>query len=167
MQKSVVNQKVMSWDEALLWRKEAKKRGEKVVFTNGCFDLLHMGHICLLEDAKKLGDRLIVGLNSDDSTRTLKGSSRPVRPQQERSEVLAGLKSVDAVVIFNEPDPLRIILHLEPDVLVKGGDWAIENIIGAKEVKGRGGEVYSLPVLAGRSTSQVLEIIKEFGQNTS
>lgn len=151
---------ILSWDEAQRWRDENRKRGLITVFTNGCFDLLHLGHVMLLEQAKALGDKLIVGLNSDDSVRKLKGKGRPVRGQDERAEILAGLKSVDAVVIFSEIDPLKLILHLEPDILVKGGDWKIENIIGASEVKGKGGKVFSIPLLGGRSTSAILETIR-------
>jgi len=167
MEKSVLNRKVMSWEEALQWRNEARRRGERVVFTNGCFDLLHIGHVSLLERAKGLGDKLLVAINSDASTRTLKGNNRPIRPQNERAEILAGLKVVDAVVIFSELDPLKLIIFLEPDVLIKGGDWSIENIIGAREVKGKGGKVFAIPVLAGRSTSQILEVIKDLGHDTS
>jgi rfaE bifunctional protein nucleotidyltransferase chain/domain len=159
------DQKVMGWDEALNWRKGAKNRGELVVFTNGCFDLLHLGHIKLLREAKTLGQKLIVGLNSDESTRQIKGLGRPVRPEAERAEVLAGLESVDAVVIFSEKDPLRLITLLEPDVLVKGGDWAIENIIGAREVKGKGGKVYTIVTLEGRSTTGILKSLEATGKN--
>ena len=147
----------MSWEKALVWRKNAGKEGNEVVFTNGCFDIIHMGHVKLLQRAKEEGDYLIVGLNSDDSVRKLKGEGRPMKCENERAEVLAGLKCVDCVVIFKEDDPLEIIKCLEPDVLVKGGDWAPENIIGAKEVKVRGGRVRTIQVLPGRSTTDIIE----------
>lgn len=156
--------KIKGWEEALAWVGDRRSAGCNIVFTNGCFDILHLGHVRLLEEAKTLGDKLIVGLNSDRSARELKGENRPVRLQEERAEVLAGLKSVDAVVIFDELNPLKLIVFLRPDVLVKGGDWTLENIIGAKEVEGWGGEVRSLPVLPGRSTTEVLEKIKESGE---
>jgi len=155
---------LLSWGEAGRLRREWAARNEKVVFTNGCFDLLHAGHVKLLEDARKLGDHLIVGLNSDESVRRIKGPRRPVNDQNERAEVLGGLKAVDAVVIFDEDDPLELIKHLEPDVLVKGGDWAPENIIGADVVKARGGHVEVVPVLEGRSTSAVLAKIRNSGE---
>ncbi len=150
-----------NWAEARRLRDEWAARGEKLVFTNGCFDLLHSGHVKLLEDARKLGDRLIVGINSDASVRRIKGRGRPVRSQNERAEVLAGLKAVDGVVIFDEDDPLEVIKRLEPDVLVKGGDWAPKDIIGADVVKARGGRVEVVPVLEGRSTSSILEKIRK------
>lgn len=149
--------KVMSREEARTWRKDVGKSGREVVFTNGCFDIIHMGHVKLLQQAKEEGDYLIVGLNSDDSVRKLKGEGRPVMGEDERAEVLAGLKCVDCVVIFKEDDPLEIIKCLEPDVLVKGGDWAPENIIGAKEVNIRGGRVRTIQVLPGRSTTDIIE----------
>ena len=158
--------KIMTWDEALKWRKESREKGEKVVFTNGCFDLLHMGHISLLQEAKKLGNKLIVGLNSDESTRKIKGPKRPLRPQQERAEVLAGLKPTDSVVIFDEVDPLRLILFIKPNILVKGGDWEIEEVIGAKEVFGWDGKVFSIPTLSGRSTTKIIKTIEGINEKT-
>jgi len=131
------------------------------VFTNGCFDLLHPGHIRLLEEARALGDALIVGLNSDASVRTLKGEGRPVIPERERAEILAALECVDAVVIFNEPTPREIIARLLPGVLVKGGDWRPDQIIGREEVEAAGGHVVSIPVVAGHSTTAMLEKIRQ------
>lgn len=138
-----------------------KRNGRRVVFTNGCFDLLHPGHIRLLEEARNLGDVLIVGLNSDASVRTLKGEGRPILPERERAEILAALESVDAVVIFNEPTPREIISALLPDVLVKGGDWRPDQIIGREEVEAAGGRVVSIPVVAGHSTTAMLRKIRE------
>lgn len=138
-----------------------KRNGRKIVFTNGCFDLLHPGHIRSLEQARALGDTLIVGLNSDASVRELKGPGRPVLPESERAEILAALESVDAVVVFNELTPREIISTLLPDVLVKGGDWAGDEIIGREEVEAAGGRVVSVPVVPGYSTSAILEKIRQ------
>ena len=137
-----------------------RPEGEKVVFTNGCFDLLHPGHIRTLEAARKLGDVLIVGLNSDRGVRELKGSGRPILPERERAEILAALECVDAVVIFDEPTPREIIAALLPDVLVKGGDWASDQIVGREEVESAGGRVVSIPVTPGYSTTAILQKIR-------
>lgn len=134
-----------------------------LVFTNGCFDLLHPGHIDLLERARALGDRLVVGINSDASVRAIKGAGRPLMSEQDRAAVLLGLRSVDDVVVFEEPTPARIISELKPDVLVKGGDWPVEQIIGADFVLGRGGQVFSLPLKPSYSTSRIIE--KMQGEN--
>lgn len=152
--------KIKNWEEALQWREKLREKGQKVVFTNGCFDILHLGHVKLLEEARLLGDALVVGLNSDSSIKKIKGQSRPVRCESERAEILAGLTAVDAVVIFEELDPLKLILHLRPDVLVKGGDWKIENIIGADVVKSWKGRVVTIPLLEGKSTTGIIENIK-------
>ena len=124
--------------------------GKVVVFTNGCFDLLHAGHVRYLAAARQEGDILVVGLNSDRSVRHIKGDPRPILPESERAEVLAGLAAVNYVVLFDEPDPLRLITALTPDVLVKGGDWPEEAIIGAQAVRNRGGRVVRIPVVEGR-----------------
>ena len=138
----------------------AKKRtGKKVVFTNGCFDLLHVGHVRYLQDARKLGDFLVVGLNSDASVSGLKGPDRPVQTQDDRAEILAALACVDYVVIFNEDTPLKLIEAVQPDLLVKGGDWAVEKIVGSQFVLSRGGQVKSLPFHSGRSTSSIIDRI--------
>lgn len=129
----------------------------KIVFTNGCFDILHPGHIELLTQAKSLGDKLIVGLNSDASVRSIKGPGRPMQTAEARKAVLLALKAVDEVFVFDELTPERIIKELRPDVLVKGGDWKVEEIVGADLVKQNGGEVYSLPILEGHSTSRLIE----------
>ena len=130
---------------------------EKIVFTNGCFDILHPGHIDLLSRAKSLGTKLIVGINSDASVRAIKGHSRPINDQDERREVLLGLRSVDDVVIFEELTPENLIRRIQPDVLVKGGDWQVNEIIGADLVTANGGEVYSLPLKEGFSTSEIID----------
>ncbi len=128
-----------------------------LVFTNGCFDLLHPGHIDLLERARALGDRLVVGINSDASVRAIKGAGRPLMSETDRATVLRGLRAVDDVVVFDEPTPARIIRELKPDVLVKGGDWPVEQIIGADFVMEQGGKVFSLPLVPSYSTSQIIE----------
>lgn len=135
----------------------SQKDNLKVVFTNGCFDLLHVGHIRYLQEAKSQGDLLVVGLNSDASVKRLKGESRPVQCEQDRAEILNQLKCVDFVTVFTEDTPLELIQFLEPDVLVKGGDWPIEKIVGSNFVLGRGGEVKSLQFVQGRSTSSIIE----------
>lgn len=132
---------------------------EKLVFTNGCFDILHAGHVDLLNRARALGGRLIVGLNSDVSVRKIKGAFRPLISEQERAAVLLGLKAVDEVIIFDEPTPQRLIEEIKPDVLVKGGDWQISEIVGADYVLAQGGAVYSLPLKPGFSTTAIIEKI--------
>jgi D-sedoheptulose 7-phosphate isomerase len=134
---------------------------EKIVFTNGCFDILHPGHIDLLERAKKFGTKLIVGINSDASVRAIKGNQRPYLSQAERVSVLKGLKAVDDVKVFEELTPENLIKEIKPDVLIKGGDWAVNEIIGADFVIHNGGEVYSLPLLEGFSSSNIVEKIKQ------
>jgi D-beta-D-heptose 7-phosphate kinase/D-beta-D-heptose 1-phosphate adenosyltransferase len=133
-----------------------RARGQRIVFTNGCFDLLHVGHVTLLARARAEGDRLIVGVNTDGSVRGLKGPERPVITQDDRAQVLAGLSSVDAVVLFDEPTPLALIESLRPDVLVKGADYAEDQVAGAEVVKAWGGKVVLVPLLEGRSTSRIL-----------
>jgi len=133
--------------------------GVRAVFTNGCFDILHAGHMRYLTAAKSKGDVLVVGLNSDASVRLIKGEKRPVVSQEHRAEVLAGLRCVDYVTIFDEPDPLRVIQTLKPDVLVKGADWAEEQIIGADLVKSRGGRVERIEVVPDISTTRIIETI--------
>jgi rfaE bifunctional protein nucleotidyltransferase chain/domain len=135
----------------------SRPRSERIVFTNGCFDILHRGHVEYLAAARELGDLLIVGLNSDASVRRLKGPSRPVNPQADRALVLAGLAAVDAVTVFDDDTPLRLIEALLPDVLVKGGDYSRESIVGAEPVEAAGGRVVIVPLVAGRSTSGIIE----------
>lgn len=136
-----------------------RSRGKRTVFTNGCFDILHVGHIDYLERARRLGDILVVGLNSDSSVRGIKGPSRPVNNQADRARVLAALKSVDFVTIFNEPTPERLIKKLSPDILVKGGDWKVRDIVGGDFVKSRGGKVARVPFVKGYSTTGLLKRI--------
>ena len=143
-------------EQRQLW----KQQGKRLVFTNGCFDLLHPGHITYLNDAKALGDVLVVGLNDDNSIHRLKGDLRPINPLQDRAYMLVALKAVDMVVVFSEDTPLNLIQALEPDVLVKGGDYMVENIVGAQEVKSLGGEVRVIPFLEGYSSSALIERIR-------
>ena len=155
-----MNSTVLTLEEAIL-RFGREKRNRRVVFTNGCFDLLHPGHIRSLELARELGDALIVGLNSDASVRQLKGEGRPIFREGERAEILAALESVNAVVIFDGLTPREVIARLLPDVLVKGGDWPGDQIVGREEVEAAGGRVVSIPVVPGYSTSAVLRKIRE------
>ena len=148
-------------EQAILRFGRGKRNGRRVVFTNGCFDLLHPGHIRSLESARALGDVLIVGLNSDASVRQLKGPGRPVIPEGERAEILAALESVAAVVIFDDLTPREVIARLLPDVLVKGGDWPGDQIVGREEVEAAGGRVVSIPVVPGYSTTAILRKIRE------
>ena len=147
--------------EAILQFGPQKRNGRRVVFTNGCFDLLHPGHIETLEKARSFGDALVVGVNSDRSVREMKGQGRPILPERERAELLAALECVDGVVIFDEPTPRETIAALLPDILAKGGDWASEAIVGREEVEAAGGKVISIPVLAGFSTTATLEKIRK------
>lgn len=139
---------------------EERRKGRRVVFTNGCFDLLHPGHVDLLQRARALGDLLVVGLNADASVRRLgKGGARPFQGQAERAFVLAHLAAVDFVACFHEDTPLELIRAVQPDVLVKGGDWPVERIVGREIVQARGGSVHSLPLLPGYSTTALAERI--------
>jgi rfaE bifunctional protein nucleotidyltransferase chain/domain len=156
-----LNSSILTLEEAILRFGREKRNGRRVVFTNGCFDLLHPGHIQSLEQARALGDALIVGLNSDAGVRHLKGEGRPVIPERERAEILAALECVDAVVIFEDPTPREVISRLLPDVLVKGGDWPGDQIVGREEVEAAGGRVVSVPVVPGYSTTAILKKIRE------
>lgn len=138
-----------------------KAQGKKIVFTNGCFDLLHVGHVRYLQEAKKEGDVLVVGLNSDRSVRELKGEDRPLISQAERAEVLAALEMVDFIVIFDEITPLKLINAVEPDVLVKGGDWKREDIVGSEEVESRGGKIVVVPEIPGKSSRNLIDQIAQ------
>jgi D-beta-D-heptose 7-phosphate kinase/D-beta-D-heptose 1-phosphate adenosyltransferase len=150
--------KILERGALLERRRQWKQAGRRVVFTNGCFDLLHAAHVRLLEQARALGEVLVVGINSDRSVRELKGKSRPLVPEAERAEVLSALTAVDAVTVFDEPTPRELIAALLPDVLVKGGDWGA-NIVGKEEVTAAGGRVVSLPYERGYSTSELIERI--------
>jgi rfaE bifunctional protein nucleotidyltransferase chain/domain len=153
-------ERIIELDTLLPIIERLKSDGKVVVFTNGCFDLLHVGHVRYLKEAKGTGDFLVVGLNSDKSVRRLKGPGRPITSEVERAEILISLRSVDYVVIFDDPDPLRLILAIRPDVLVKGEDWEEEDIIGAKEVRSWGGRVVRAKEKEGSSTTNLIEIIK-------
>lgn len=138
----------------------AKNKDKKIVFTNGCFDILHKGHVTYLNEAKKLGDLLVIGLNSDASVKRLKGPERPINNETDRQYVMSQLKPVDFVEIFTEDTPLNLILKVQPKVLVKGGDWKIEQIVGGKEVVENGGDVYSLNFVNGYSTTNIINKIQ-------
>ena len=153
--------KIMDWHQARRVVQELQAQGRRVVFTNGCFDLLHVGHVRYLQAARDLGDFLLVGLNDDASVRRLgKGPGRPLTSQEERAEILAALACVDAVVIFSQDTPLELILTVRPDVLVKGGDYSQETIVGRPEVLSWGGEVHVIPFVPGRSTSSLMARIR-------
>ena len=159
---------LMTLPEAISIRKRAREAGSRVVFTNGCFDILHRGHVSLLRQAASLGDCLIVGLNSDESVTRLKGEGRPVASQEDRAEILASLRWVDGVVVFEEDTPLELITSLRPDILVKGGDYTVENVVGREVVEREGGEVVILPFLPGYSTSGLLaEIAAIYDRRTN
>jgi len=147
--------------ELLRVRKRLRKVGKKVVFTNGCFDLLHGGHIRLFREAKKHGDILIVALNTDASVRRLKGASRPVFPLRERLEVLEAIEDIDLLTSFSEETPQKIIAEVLPDVLVKGSDWGPDQVVGRQEVEAAGGKVVIVPYLKGHSSSSLLKKIKK------
>jgi D-beta-D-heptose 7-phosphate kinase/D-beta-D-heptose 1-phosphate adenosyltransferase len=152
--------KVCGLDAALALLAEWRARGERVVFTNGCFDLLHVGHVTYLERARRYGHRLVVGLNTDRSVRELKGPDRPVIGEADRARVLAALAAVDAVVLFDEPTPLELIKALRPDVLVKGADYRPDQVVGAAEVRGWGGQLVLVDLVEDRSTSAILDRLK-------
>ena len=152
---------VVSQDELILRVQALKRKGQRVVFTNGCFDLLHPGHVRLLEHARSLGDTLVLAINSDASVRQLKGPNRPVIPESERAEILAALAAVDYVVVFNELTPSGLIAAVLPDVLVKGSDWGPSEVVGREEVEAAGGRVVSIPLEAGYSTTHLLECIRK------
>lgn len=151
MSRELLKQTVTEW----------KAKHQKIVFTNGCFDLLHIGHLTYMARAAELGDKLIIGLNADSSVRLLKGEGRPVNNQQSRAALLAALFFVDAVVIFEEETPQSLIADLLPDVLVKGGDYTIDKIVGAKEVMANGGEVKTLTFVDGYSSTSIIEKIRQ------
>lgn len=160
-----MGQKIKTVDELIPLLQSHRQDGATIVFTNGCFDLLHIGHIRYLQQAKSFGDLLIVGINSDASVRQLqKGPLRPIIPDHQRAEVLAALDCVDFVVMFEEPDPLRLIQALTPDVLVKGGDWSLDQIIGREHVEAHGGRVQTIPLVPDISTSRIIDRILEASQ---
>jgi rfaE bifunctional protein nucleotidyltransferase chain/domain len=149
---------ILNWQD-LSSQINAIRKGKKIVFTNGCFDLLHIGHVTYLNEARAQGDFLVVGLNTDASVKKLKGDGRPVQSESDRAFILSNLKSVDAVTLFDQDTPYDLIKTIGPDVLVKGGDWAIDKIVGSDLVLARGGEVKSLSFVNGKSTTKILEKI--------
>jgi len=153
--------KICSWDDLILRIEAQKAVGKKIVFTNGCFDILHQGHVAYLEEARRQGDCLVVGLNSDSSIRAIKGPERPVNEEGGRARVLAALGCVDYVTIFREETPLNLIIALMPDILVKGADWPLEKIVGAREVMANGGRVINVPMVAGFSTTGLIAAIRK------
>jgi D-beta-D-heptose 7-phosphate kinase/D-beta-D-heptose 1-phosphate adenosyltransferase len=155
-----VTGKLKSADEVAAIAAEASKNGKTVVFTNGCFDILHRGHVHVLRQAKAAGDILIVGINSDKSVKSIKGDSRPVLPEIDRVELISAMEMVNYVVIFDEPDPYKLIVAIKPGVLAKGGDWSEDKIVGADIVEQGGGRVAVIPYLKGFSTSEIIERIR-------
>jgi D-beta-D-heptose 7-phosphate kinase/D-beta-D-heptose 1-phosphate adenosyltransferase len=151
--------KIFNIDELIKFRQKVQSEGKKVVFTNGCFDILHRGHIELLKKAKEFGDILIIGLNSDFSVKKIKGEKRPILNEDDRAYILGALECVDAVCLFDEETPGRIIEQLKPDVLVKGGDYEIDEIVGRETVKNYGGEVVTISLVEGKSTKGIIEKI--------
>lgn len=154
------NPKLYSLEEMAVQRKRWRETGDQVVFTNGCFDILHAGHVYYLQEARRQGDRLIVGLNSDQSLVTLGKRDQPIQPEEDRAFVLGGLESVDAIVIFEEETPAILVDTLIPDILVKGADYSEEEIVGAHTVTSHGGKVMTIPLLSGRSTTIIAQRIK-------
>jgi len=156
-----MQKKILSRNELVKILGEWRAKGSMIVFTNGCFDLMHVGHTRYLQAAKDLGDLLVVGVNSDASVRSLnKAPDRPIVSESQRAEVVAALSSVDYVILFNEPDPRGLIASLQPDVLVKGGDWAVEQIVGREIVEARGGMVRTIPLVPGVSTTSIIQRIR-------
>jgi D-beta-D-heptose 7-phosphate kinase/D-beta-D-heptose 1-phosphate adenosyltransferase len=158
-------EKILALERAYEVVAELKRRGKRVVFTNGCFDLLHPGHTRYLAEARKLGDVLIVAVNSDRSVRALKGSERAVQTEAERAEILAALKAVDYVTIFDDLTPQAVIARMLPQVLVKGGDWKPDAIVGRTEVEAAGGQVVLIPVVEGYSTSAIIQAVLKAMEN--
>lgn len=156
-----IQSKIMAAKGLASRREEFRKAGKSVVFTNGCFDILHIGHLRYLGAAKSEGDLLVVGLNSDKSVRLIKGDRRPIVEQNQRAELLASMWCVDYVILFDEPDPLRIIQLLKPEVLVKGEDWSEKDIVGSDFVKANGGRVVRVPLVAEASTSAIIQRVVE------
>jgi D-beta-D-heptose 7-phosphate kinase/D-beta-D-heptose 1-phosphate adenosyltransferase len=151
--------KILTWEAMREVVNLRRKEGQTIAFTNGCFDILHVGHVKYLEAARRMGDLLILGLNSDASVRAIKGEKRPLVPQAERAEVVASLESVDYVTLFDETTPLRLIEYLQPDCIVKGGDWKEASVVGGDLVRARGGKVVIVPLIEGASTTNIVEKI--------
>ncbi|MFC1594779.1 D-glycero-beta-D-manno-heptose 1-phosphate adenylyltransferase [Candidatus Omnitrophota bacterium] len=145
-----------------------KQKRKKVVFTNGCFDILHLGHVTYLQAARKKGDVLVIGLNSDRSVKKIKGKKRPLLPQSDRIGIISALQCVDYVVLFNDETPLRLIEALKPDILIKGADWKAQQIVGSEIVRSQGGTVQTIPIVKGRSTTDIIKIIlRKYGTKES
>jgi D-beta-D-heptose 7-phosphate kinase/D-beta-D-heptose 1-phosphate adenosyltransferase len=159
--------RVISRAELIEVRLELKKNRRRIVFTNGCFDLLHRGHIEYLAKAKSLGDILIVGLNADDSVRRLKGPNRPITPQEDRAAILAALAVVDYVCIFDEDTPYELIRAVVPDILVKGADWTVDDVVGKDIVEAAGGSVHTIEFLPNRSTTNIIQKIAQIATTQS
>lgn len=160
-------QKIKTLDEIVRLRARLRELGKRLVFTNGCFDILHVGHVRYLNAARALGDSLVVAINSDRSVRGIKGEPRPIVTESERAEVIAGLASVDYVCIFDDPTPQRAIDAIVPDVLVKGADWGIPEIIGRDTVERAGGVVRNVPLVDGASTTDIIhKVIERFGKKS-
>jgi len=155
-----VPEKLKSAAEVVAVAAEARRRGKRVVFTNGCFDVLHRGHVHLLRQARALGDLLIVGLNSDRSITAIKGPGRPIMDETSRVELIAAMEMVDYLVVFDEADPYKLIEAIKPDVLAKGGDWPMDQVVGADVVEKSGGRVVLIPYLEGFSTTKIIERIR-------
>ena len=141
--------------------KALQRQGKKIVFTNGCFDILHAGHVDIFQQARNLGEVLVVAVNSDISIKKIKGEKRPVIPQAQRMQVLAAVEAIDYVVVFDEETPFKIIKELQPDILIKGGDWPVETIVGKEIVEKKGGKVLSIRLMEGISTTNIIEEIKK------
>lgn len=161
----LTNPKLFSMREAHALRNQWRQERKTVVFTNGCFDILHAGHVYYLAEAKKLGDILVIGLNSDRSMKKLKKRSVPLQNEADRAYVLAGLESVDCIVYFHEETPFDIVNDLLPDILVKGGDYTRNTIVGADTVENHGGKVITIPLLSGRSTTKIARRMKKWSEN--
>ncbi len=151
---------VVSQEELLAVRARLKRENKRVVFTNGCFDILHRGHVEYLDRARALGDVLVVGINTDASTRRLKGTGRPINPQEDRAVVLAALRSVEYVTLFDEDTPYELIKKIVPDILVKGADWSVDDVVGKDVVLAAGGSVQTIEFLPNRSTTRIIERIQ-------
>ncbi len=158
------SQKINDWEVVADKLKEWRSKKEKIVFTNGCFDILHLGHIDYLEKARSLGNRLIIGLNTDRSVTKLKGTGRPLYPQESRARILAALEFVDVVIMFDQETPYDLINHIKPDILVKGNDYLAENIVGADIVNSNGGKVVTINLVEGYSTSALIEKINQLNK---
>jgi D-beta-D-heptose 7-phosphate kinase/D-beta-D-heptose 1-phosphate adenosyltransferase len=159
-------QKIKTLEEVIEFRTRCREAGQKLVFTNGCFDILHIGHVRYLNQARSMGDAMVVGVNSDRSVREIKGKGRPVVPELERAEVLSALACVDCVFIFDDPTPKRVIDAIVPDILVKGADWDIDRIVGRDTVEKAGGVVLNIPLVERSSTTEIIQkVLQRFGNS--